>query len=63
MALTSFKSSLRAVAPTSLLLQIVDDSFPSVKEHEAKAPFNFIQTMEDEADTSMLDYLANLFDC
>ena len=48
---------------TSLLPRIVNDSFPSVKEHEAKALANFIQTMEDEADTSMRDCLANLFDC
>ncbi|KAL9967048.1 hypothetical protein ACROYT_G025206 [Oculina patagonica] len=39
---------------TSLLPRIVNDSFPSVKEGEARALVNFIQSMDDEADTSML---------
>lgn len=39
---------------TSLLPRIVNDSFPSVKEGEARALVNFIQSMDDEADTGML---------
>ena len=39
---------------TSLLPRIVNDSFPSVKEGEARALVNFIQSMDDEADTGTL---------
>ena len=46
----------RSSSPSTAIVfpRIVNDSFPTVKEGEARAIVNFIQTMDEETDTGLL---------